>query len=147
MAGLPYFSESTYYVNTITHNEFTIAGTAAGAVANGSPLSDVRIQYNTAPNITGAKIVSAGSWTNPPVRGLKPFTTYYYRVGLKNVAYGWGPMGAWKIAMTMPDPEAPIYNTWVKVGGVWKVAGVYVKVNGVWEYADSHVKVNGVWEQ
>ena len=146
MAGLPYFSSSTYYAIDITETSFTIAGTSAGAVANGSPLSDVRIQYNLAPNITGAKIVSAGSWTNPPVRNLAPNTLYHYRVGLKNVAYGWGPMGAWKTVRTLPSPDG-INNTWIKVDGVWKVAGVYVKIDGVWEYASSHVKVDGAWEQ
>lgn len=104
----------------------------------GSPIDQVLVRVNTAPNLTGYWDLPGG-WEDRAITGLTPGTTYYVCVYLHN-AYGYSAPTAWKAFTTLPGVS-------VNVGGVWKNAVPYVNVGGVWKQATRYVNVGGVWKQ
>ena len=134
---VPSPAPESWYIGDITQLAASVKGLAYTS-DGGSPIDQVLVRVNTAPNFTGYWDLPGG-WEDRPITGLTPGTTYYVCVYLHN-AYGYSAPTAWKAFTTMPGVS-------VNVGGVWKNAIPLVNVGGVWKNAVRYVNVGGVWKQ
>lgn len=105
----PPTAPSTYSVTDLTSQS---AYTSLPSVSDngGSPLTNLRVEYNTSASSTGSTVVTVGAYRPAFMGGLARATTYHYRIAVANSAAGggWGPYGAWRTFTTLANtPDAP----------------------------------------
>lgn len=106
----------TYGVSSTTATSAQV-GTPQVADNGGSPVTNLRAQYNTTQNASGATTRERGSFAAIDLTGLSPDTQYYVRLSVANSPPkdgGWSEWGAWvpfRTAAAGPGPVTAVTIT------------------------------------
>jgi len=99
---------------------------------NGTP-NKTQVQWNTSASTSGADAKDVSGFNDILVSGLAQNKTYYFRMRIATVGYGWGPWTSWKSVKTPADtPNTPRSN-WYITGITQtdaRVAGMSVSDDG-----------------
>src|SRR5690606_21963275 len=99
---------------------------------NGTP-NKTQVQWNTSASTSGADAKDVSGFNDILVSGLAKNKTYYFRMRIATVGYGWGPWTGWKSVKTPADTPNKPRSNWYITGITQtdaRVAGMSVSDNG-----------------
>jgi hypothetical protein len=99
---------NSFYASVVYPTSFLADVHSDTVNSNGGYINKTQVQWNTAPSDSGAPNIVGNYLTSIQVTGLRPNTTYYFRMRISNDWYGWSEWSRW-IQVNLPGapPSKP----------------------------------------